>query len=337
MNVVVERETDPRIWGPLNAADPDASIFHDPRWLGALLSLYPEFKPHHLVLRDGAGRLLGALPTVRVDRAGLRQFLSLPFGSYGTPLAAPDAGEPGDRIRARLVEAWRDRVNRPGVVRAHLAPLNRQAPDAARTILPEGWRQAERTHVIPLREGFDAIWTGRYDKENRTASRKAVRLGVVVALETDPAAAEILEELYRGQARQWTWHSLYRYGLFRVMMERLGGQARLWVARHAGRPVFAVLAFDHRDTVMPWVSGATPDARGLCAGNLIHRVIIEDACSRGFAWYNFGSSGGIPGIEAFKVAFGGEPVDYLSYLHESAFFGAARRLRRRVLHALGRG
>lgn len=337
MNVVVERETDPRTWGPLNASDVDATIFHDPRWLDGLLSIYPEFRPHHLVLRDGAGRLLGALPTVRVDRAGLRQYLSLPFGSYGTPLVAAGAGEPPGRIRARLVEAWRDLVNRPGVVRAHFAPLSRAGHDAAPALLPEGWRQAERTHVIPLTEGFDAIWTRRYDKENRTASRKAARLGVVVTLESDPAAADILEPLYRQQARQWTWHSLYRYGLFRVMMERLGGAARLWVARHEERPVFAVLAFDHGATVMPWVSGATSEARGLCAGNLIHRVIIEDACDRGFAWYNFGSSGGVPGIEAFKVAFGGEPLDYQSYLYESPLFGAVRRLRRRILHALGRG
>lgn len=337
MKVAVERETDPRTWGALNAADPDASIFHDPLWLGALLSLYREFQPHHLVARDETGRLLGGLPAVRIDRGGLRQILSLPFGSYGTPLVAAGAGESPELIRGRLVEAWRLEARRAGVVRAYLAPFARHAPDPARARLPGSWRRAERTHLIPLDEGFEKIWFERYDKENRTASRKAVRLGVVVTPESGPAAAEILESLYRHQAREWTWHALYRYGLFRAMLERLGERARLWIARHQEQPVFAVLAFQHKDTVMPWVSGASPGARALCAGNLIHKVIIEDACRRGSALYNFGSSGGLPGIEAFKVAFGGEPFDYFSYFHEVPLFGAARRLRRRVLHALGRG
>ena len=80
----------------------------------------------------------------------------------------------------------------------------------------------------------------------------------------------------------------------------------------------------------PWVSGSTPDARALCAGNLIHKVLIEDACSRGFSTYNFGGSGGIPGLEAFKVAFGGIHIDYTTYFRESPWFGRRRLLSHRL-------
>ncbi|TPW09545.1 MAG: Uncharacterized protein FD129_2171 [bacterium] len=186
-----------------------------------------------------------------------------------------------------------------------------------------------------MTEGFEAIWFQRYDKENRTAARKAVRAGVLVAEEE--GGAEVLEELYRRQAREWTGHALYRYGLFRELVDRLGDAAKVWVARRNETAVFAVMAFYHKGTVTPWVSGASPEARALSAGNLIHKVIIEDGCRRGLSTYNFGGSGGVSGIEAFKVAFGGEAIAYHSWFHESPWFGRARQARRRLLGWLGRG
>jgi CelD/BcsL family acetyltransferase involved in cellulose biosynthesis len=334
VTLVVERAADPASWGPLIAGDPDATIFHEPEFLAAMLAVYPEFRPYHLYWTDTTGRLLGALPTVRVARTGMAQILSLPFGSYGTPLVAAAPGDTPARIRAALVDAWKGEATAAGVVRAHFVPYAPETGDPARGRLPEDWRRGERTHVIPLTEGFDAIWFGRYDKENRTAARKAVKAGVVVA--EDPDGAEVLDALYRRQAREWTGHALYRYGLFRELLDRLGDRARVWVARQDTTPVFAVMAFYHKGVVTPWVSGAAPEARASAAGNLIHKVIIEDGCRRGYSSYNFGGSGGVAGIEAFKVAFGGEPVDYHSWFRESPWFGRIRLARRRVLRWLGR-
>lgn len=352
MKIVVDRETNPLLWGALIAADPDATIFHEPAFLDVLIQAYPEFRPHHLVARDAAGRILGALPGIAIERPGLSQLLSLPFGSYGTPLVAagagrgeshpvgnrglglvgPEAGHAG--IRGSLVDRWLVEASRAGVVRAQLVPYSPGHGDPARGRLPDAWRRGERTHLIPLTEGFEAIWFHRYDKENRTAARKAVRAGVLVAEEE--GGAVVLEELYRRQAREWTGHALYRYGLFRELADRLRDKARIWVARHNDAPVFAVMAFYHKGVVTPWVSGASPLARSLSAGNLIHKVIIEDGCLRGYHTYNFGGSGGVGGIEAFKVAFGGEPVDYDSWFHEAPWFGRLRQVRRRMLSFLGR-
>ncbi|MDZ4803673.1 MAG: GNAT family N-acetyltransferase [Candidatus Eisenbacteria bacterium] len=342
MTLTVLRETNPLLWGALIKADPDATIFHEPAFLDALIAVYPEFRPHHLVARDPAGRILGALPGIAIERPGLSQLLSLPFGSYGTPLVAAGAeaftdkatGAPLADIRGSLVDRWFVEASRSGVVRAQLVPFSPRLGDAALGRLPEEWRRGERTHLIPLDEGFEAIWFHRYDKENRTAARKAVRVGVLVAEEE--GGAEVLEDLYRRQAREWTGHALYRYGLFRELADRLGEQSRVWVARHHGAPVFAVMAFYHKGTVTPWVSGASPGARAISAGNLIHKVIIEDGCRRGLNTYNFGGSGGVGGIEAFKVAFGGEPIDYHSWFHEARWFGRLRKARRRMLSWLGR-
>lgn len=330
MKITLERELDEAAWGALVAADPDASFFHDPVFMRALAALYPHFHPLHLLARDDRGRLLGGIPVVRVMRTGLAQILSLPFGSYGTPLALDGASHSPVAVRAALVGAWLQEARRAGVVRAHFVPLHLKGSDPAALRLPHDWRIPERTHVVPLTEGFEAIWFKRYDKENRTASRKAVRLGVVVAPEAGPIGAEILDALYRPWSRQWTGHTPYRYGLFHRLEEMAGDRARVWVARQGDRPVFAVMAFYHKDTVTPWVSGSSDDARALCAGNLAHKVLIEDACSRGYALYNFGSSGGIAGLEAFKVAFGGVPVDYSSWLRQAGWFRGLRLVSRRL-------
>jgi CelD/BcsL family acetyltransferase involved in cellulose biosynthesis len=329
LKVVLERDVDPAGWNSLVAADPDASFFHDPVWIQSLARVYTSFRPLYFLARDDSGRLLGGLPAVRSSRAGLTQLLSLPFGSYGTPLVAPGSAAQAGQVRAALLDRWFAEARRPGVVRAHLTPFQAEAPNPVHLRFPPSWRRNERTHLIPLREGFEAIWFHRYDKENRTASRKAVKLGVIVAREPGEPGARIIEELYRRQHPEWTGHIPYRYGLFRSLVETCGDRVEVWVARQADRPVFAVMTFYHRDTVMPWLSGNTADARALCAGNLVHKVMIEDAASRGFATYNFGGSGGVPGIEAFKVAFGGIPVDYTSYFKESPWFGRVRKLSHR--------
>lgn len=334
MRISVEPAVDPVAWNLLLLGDPDATFFHDRIWMDALTSVYPHFHPGYILLSEDDGRLVGGMPFVRATRFGLTQILSMPFGTYGTPLASPAASISVARVRALLAERWRQLARGARVVRAHLVPFTPGVPDPGAAWLSPTWRMKERTHIIPLSVGFEEIWFRRYDKENRTASRKAVRLGVVVAEEPGRAAARVLDRLYRGQSGEWQGHAPYREGLFERLAASGGERVRIWVARQNGEPVFAAMAFYLRDTVMPWVSGSTPGARALCAGNLIHKVMIEDGCSRGFASYNFGGSGGQPGIEAFKVAFGGEAFDYVSYLLEAPWYG---RVRRTVLGRKARG
>jgi CelD/BcsL family acetyltransferase involved in cellulose biosynthesis len=328
LKVVLERDVGEAAWSGLVAADPDSSFYHDPVWLRSLQKVYPSFQSLYFLALDPAGRLLGGLPAVRIVKAGLTQLLSLPFGTYGTPLVASGSAADPTEVRAALVDGWFREASRAGVVRAHLIPFQPHGPNPVHLRIPPEWRIMERTHLVPLSDGFETIWFKRYDKENRTASRKAVKLGVVVSREEN--GVEILEALYRRQNREWTGHIPYRYGLLQSLVELCGDRVQVWVARQGERPVFAVMAFYHKDTVTPWVSGSTPDARAVCAGNLIHKVLIEDACSRGFSTYNFGGSGGIPGLEAFKVAFGGVPVDYTSYFRESPWFGRLRLLSHRL-------
>lgn len=325
MKISVETQIDPAAWNLLLLGDPDGTFFHDRTWMTSLTASYRHFHPGYIVAREADGRLVGGIPFVRAVRFGLTQILSMPFGTYATPLASPAASVSAARVRALLAERWLKEATRPGVVRAHLVPFSPGQPDPGAAWIAPQWRVKEQTHIIPLAAGFEEIWFRRYDKENRTASRKAVRLGVVVAEESGTEAARVLDTLYRGQSGEWSGHAPYREGLFERLVEQGGERVRIWVARHEGVAVFAVMGFYHRDTVLPWVSGSTPDARRLCAGNLIHKVMIEDGASRGFAAYNFGGSGGVPGIEAFKVAFGGEAFDYVSYLIEAPAYGWLRR------------
>lgn len=330
MKISLERQVDPAAWAVLAQGDADGSFFHDAAWMRALVDTYPGFSARYFLAREDNGRLAGGLPAVVARRAGLAQLLSMPFGTYAMPLVAGGASASTGRVRQLLMEAWRKEATRAGVVRAHLVPFSATQRDPGAAWLPAAWRRVERTHIIPLSVGFEEIWFKRYDKENRTASRKAVRLGVVVGEERGADAGATLDRLYRTQSMEWTTHATYRPGLFQRLAEQGGERVRIWVARHEGEAVFAVMVFYHRDTVTPWVSGSTAGARALCAGNLIHKVIIEDGAGRGFAAYNFGGSGGNPGIEAFKVAFGGEAWDYASYLREAPWFGGLRRLAARV-------
>ncbi len=328
MNVRLERDVDPAAWALLLDGDPSASYYHTLPFIDSLCSVYRRFEARYLVARSDSSGLAGGLPIVLVRQAGLTQVLSLPFGSYGQPVVVP--GPAGDAARRALLEGWCAEARRSGVVRAHLigAPGRAARPVDA---LPAAWKTPERTHLIDLTAGFDDIWHNRYDKENRTASRKAERAGVTVAREDGAEGADVLDRLYRTQSVEWTDHAPYEYGLFRKLVAADPERVRIWVARKDGAPVFATMTFRFGGTATPWVSGSTKEARALCAGNLIHKVMIEDAVKQGCSVYNFGGSGGVAGIEAFKVAFGAGPVDYASWFSEAAWFRRFRDARRRLL------
>ena len=313
-------------WEELVAADGNSSFFHQAIWLEVLAGAYPYYHPSYFLALDDAGRLLGGLPAVRSVRFGLTQLLSLPYGAYGAPLARADSRVERDSIRAALLERWLQEMRRPGVVRAHLVLFTPPGGETIRLEIPGRETVVERTHLADLRAGFESLWSSGFEGDKRTDSRKAERLGVVVIKESGSSAAQVMEDLYRDQAAEWTDHTPFPPGLFHSLLERAPNSVLVWVARFEGKPVAAHLVLYHKQMASTWIGVAQPDARRLGAGNYIYKVMIEDAADRGLAFFNLGGSRGRPALESFKAGLGGVPREYQTYLHEAAWFKPAHRL-----------
>ena len=87
---VYETEGFPEEALPLVGHDSSAGFFQHPRWMNAICKAYPRFRPICLVAEE-EGVVVGVTPVVEIERFGLREVVSMPFGTHGGPVLSPEA------------------------------------------------------------------------------------------------------------------------------------------------------------------------------------------------------------------------------------------------------
>ena len=306
---VTLEDAPPSSWPDLWAADPRATLFLHPRWMKALTRAYPSYRPRYLVARDH-GDVVGLLPLVQTSRLGMHRILSLPFGTHGGPLLAARA--PAGTAPSLAREVLR-LATRPRTVRFEMTVYD--PPAALREALEPSlgeFFQDFRTHVVDLTVSFRELWEHRYFKNTRNCVRMAERGGVTVAVERGREAVGLLARLYAEQSKGWAGIVPYPEEVLQAVVDTLGDDARIYVARHEGKPLAACFNLEHDGTeVHPWASGQDPEGRPLRAFHLLIHTAIKEAQERGFKTWNFGGSGGIKKVEFFKESFAGRPVSVL--------------------------
>jgi CelD/BcsL family acetyltransferase involved in cellulose biosynthesis len=328
VTVTIQPAVDPVAYSAILAADPNASFFHTPAWYEALLAAYPYYRPAWFVATGADGTMTGALPCLESVRAGLVQRLSLPYGTYATPLAAGASPSERGAVRAALLDAWWRGTGGPRIVRSNLTLF--VPPDGE--AMPD-WPGAkasttEHTHLVDLSPGFDRLWSEVVRRDARNNCGKAEEQGVTAAREA--RAIDDIDLLYREQAASWRSHTPFPPGFLQTLRETAGDAVEGWVARREGRVVAAQLLFLHRDTAFGWVAANRPEARQLRAATLLNRVFMEDLCRRGLRWLNLGGSRHAAGIEEFKRGLGGQPHAYTACTREAAWFRPLHRLQYRM-------
>lgn len=103
------------------------------------------------------------------------------------------------------------------------------------------------------------------------------------------------------------------------------GQARLFSAVIAGKPVAAMLVFKHGKMATYQAGVTTPDGRAHCAHNLIMWHILCELKKRGVEQLDLGRADVSPGLQRFKLGTGAR-IETLpgSYLFWNAFKPRAR-------------
>lgn len=315
----------PEDWESLWKADPHAGFFQHPAWASALTAAFPKWSLHSVLLSQ-EGEPVGLLPYFEFKKLGARQIVSLPFGTYGGPVQKPLPEDFAGAAAEAMVSCLANEASRLARFEMTVGPTS----DAKQSALLQHFgnhQEPAHTHLIDLSQGFDHLWNKAYDKETRTCVRKAEREGVTVSVERGGAALDELHRLYLIQSQAWGTAPLDREVLGRVM-DALGERASLWIAKREGQTYVGVLTLtDGEKEIIPWVSGTDPEGRRFRASHILYNAMIEDACNRGYASMNFGSSAGNPGIEAFKVSFGAERTELLKFSYEAAWLSKARRLK----------
>ena len=175
-------------WEKFIAVAENGTIFHRQRFL----SYHPadRFQSHHLFFRK-KDRLLALLPAVVREQDGRRMLISHAGASYGGFVMRPRLGI---RECHLLVEAFIRYAGNQGFDRLVLTPppifYSASLSNAIDFCLIKGgfsYLKRELTSAVPLPAEGEDIFTS-FKSEARTATRKAIKLGVTIGESADFAA-----------------------------------------------------------------------------------------------------------------------------------------------------
>ena len=311
-------------WDAVFASAPRALPTQRLDWLRSVCAV-DGYRDVSRLYRTGDGRRL-VLPLVQRRVRGV--------GSRWTPMASLPVGwGPGGLL-------GEGGVLRPDDVRMVVADLARTGavdvrlrPDPAFAAVWESAvpasvaRQPGMAQTVPLDGGFDRVWRSGFRGDTRTRVRRAERAGVVVERDDTGALVPVFHRLYALSVDRWATSD----GIPRVLARRRAARhepqhklrtvaedpatgCRIYVARHDGRPVAAIVVLFAAGTAAYW-RGAMDAARAgrTYANYLLHRTAIQDAADAGCHAYHMGESAPGSPLALFKSRFGAVEQHYASY------------------------
>jgi len=289
---------------------PEATFYQTRPWLESLAATLDSFELRCFVA-EADGVMLGYLPFFFKRTGPFLRAWSLPFGTYGGPVAR------GRReVSSQLMNAYLDLLGQRRVLEAGWVDFNAPPGSGADSGNPSV------THVVSLEGGFDVVWEERFASDRRKRARRAGRLGVTVHESNDPA--DLLEHyrIYSHRVRSFGTQAPHPLELFQELKSRGGEAVRLFVARHEGEVVGGHFNFYHGRDVIAWYGMTSESGDRLQAGTLLYSEVIRGACEDGYASYNFGGSLGRRSLIEYKESLGGVRHEYTTRVQRSRL-GAA--------------
>lgn len=301
------------------------SLFLTPPFLDAVLAAYPRFQLTVLqVERDGV--VVGVLPFMEARRALWREVVSLPFGCHGGAVVTAQATSGDLRV---LLEGFRKRAGQRSVARFELVALDPDASTrhALREVFGEDHLDERSTAVLTLPATPEALWDS-YDTRLRRSVRRAEEAGVTVERVTDAPALEAFYDTYRELSLTWDLSWRHPLPVLQSVLDSLGDQAQLWVARHAGAVVAGELTLNRSgQEFLTWIPGARASSRELRARHLLLHRLLETAIRGGYRTVHLGPSAGRRGLETFKTAFGARAIPLVHAGHQAPWVRWVQRVR----------
>ena len=301
-------------------ASTTATFYHTSTWLHSLAKTLSGLTLRCLVAEDG-GVFSGYLPFFFVRMGPLQRAWSLPFGTYGGPVAAGNSA-----VIPMLLDEYRRATNRRDVIETGWVDFHGIAPASAKRGTPG------TTQIVDLSQGFDHVWDNLFARDKRKRARKATRDGVTVERCSDASGVDSHYGIYSERVSSFGTQEAFPVSLFEELFTRGGDRVRLFLAWHQGHVVGSHFNFYHKDAVVAWYGMASAAGDNVQAGTLLYTDCIRDACTDGFTSYNLGASLGRQSLIDYKESLGGATYTYDTHIRRTVLgrFGATvRRLRRR--------
>ncbi|MGB0749218.1 MAG: FemAB family XrtA/PEP-CTERM system-associated protein [Magnetospiraceae bacterium] len=140
-------------------------------------------------------------------------------------------------------------------------------------------------------------------RKQRAVVRKALKTGMTWRIDPDP---ETFYGLYSLTMRN---HGTPIFGkrYFQNLLQEFGADCDILTVYDGDRPLSSVMNYYFRDRVMPFYTGAVPEARKLGAADLMYWHLMGHGIQRGCTVFDFGRSKLETGPYSFKKNWGFEP------------------------------
>ncbi|MEY4544663.1 MAG: hypothetical protein RL685_858 [Pseudomonadota bacterium] len=291
-------------WAALWRESETATFFHSPEWAELWSRFDPATQsvPERLRFSDGRQALL---PLCFERRFGglLGCFTASPQATFGGWIAR----DPVDDAQAdALLEHLLERGSSSLVWRMN--PYDSVAFDAGQR---RGlWCRADHTHAIELSPGADAL-AKKFKNGYRSDIRKALKTG---RISVEPATSvdewRAYYRVYQETLGRWG-HQLsegYPWELFELLARLDSPFVKLWLARYDGAIVSGELCLYARRHVVSWHAATLQDYLRSHVAKVQILHVIQDACARGYRWFDFNPSAGLEGVRTFKESFDAQPL-----------------------------
>jgi serine/alanine adding enzyme len=277
----------PPEWSEFLSGNPQATIFHDPRW-GEVMDRAYGNRPFYLTSRRD-GKVTGTLQLVEQK--------SLLFGSHLCSLPYFDAAGilAGDsQAAADLIREAKKLVKSRHVKWAEFrqnTPIDETLP----------CRSDKVDLRLDLPSSADELWKGL-----DTKVRNQIRKGQSSGLTLHTGTLELLTNFYAVYVRNMRdlGSPPHHRRFFKLICELFPESVRIFVIRKDGRPVAGALTLTDRNIVyVPWAASDWRE-KSSCPNMLLYWSMLEESCRGGVRVFDFGRSTRESGTWRFKKQWG---------------------------------
>ena len=235
------------------------------------------------------------VPFVCKGRGMLRRAYSLPFDTYGGPVATK---------RNDLVSFER-------VMEQLGFPSTRVVDYSQRMRTGNGRTETATTHIVEIGEGYDRVYAA-YSEANKRVLRQASERGVRVLPMYDDSELGLFYRLYTHTVSKYNvWP--FPLDFFRALYQRMvpRGLACFYLAWHNGEAVAGNLVLRFNGEACDWMWVYDQARRELRATNAVIDHSIREEIERGAYRFNLGASPDDRlGSVRFKKSFGASEYRY---------------------------
>jgi CelD/BcsL family acetyltransferase involved in cellulose biosynthesis len=279
-------------WNDLVERSPASTLFHSTNWLKALKLTYG-YEP--LALTDAApGKALqnGLLCCRVTSWMTGRRIVSLPFSDHCEPLSESTEALQGLLRSARALMGSENRY-------VELRPCDTVLSADGFRVVADFW-----LHRLDLRRRLAGLFAGFHANHTRRAIRRAARRGVQCEAGRSP---ELLRDFYAVHVLTRRRHGapVQPYNWFGNLAACFGHDLGIYVARHQGQAIGAILMLRHKNTLVYKYGGLDRRFRSHGAMPMLFWRAIQDAHADGLELLDLGRSDlENAGLVAFKDHLG---------------------------------